>query len=218
MLAANTSPGSSTVASKKKPCILLGKIQGLSKKPGNSESQGGGGLKPFPGAMSSTKKRRTCLTERGIGPVSIHANEAVPTVKQAVNASRFTFSRTVSLKGGGVIRPDSKRVKRASFKFRHRPASPGNFCRSRRSPLARRLRLATLGRRATQSGRSPPSVRSSHRATRGRERRADARSPCSVVLPRTSLASRQLRTCGVSVDFAARQAVRNGFPYGRNKI
>jgi len=78
-------------------------MQGTNKKPGNSESQGGGGLKPFPGAMSSRKVGRLLSPSGGINFVSIHANEAAPTVRKAVHASRFTFLRTKSLKGGGVI-------------------------------------------------------------------------------------------------------------------
>ena len=78
-------------------------MQGFNKKPGNSESQGGGGLKPFPGAMSFGKVDEQLPTSGGIGFASIHANEAAPTVRKAVHASRFPLSRTVSLKGGGVI-------------------------------------------------------------------------------------------------------------------
>lgn len=83
------------------------------KKPGNSESQGGRGLKLFPGAMRnlrrSTSRRGEPNRSRGVG------------VSQMAFSGRF---RRVPQPCGGNLCSPPKRVKRASHGFPTTPPAP----------------------------------------------------------------------------------------------
>jgi hypothetical protein len=64
----------------------------LNKKPGNSESQGGGGLKPFPGAIGSEYACAAANAFQGEG-----APASVPAARPDCSGSMSAGNRHVSL-------------------------------------------------------------------------------------------------------------------------